>query len=325
MATSGTNTFNQTRDQIITDSLVLLGVYGQEDTVSTNDLNFCSNILNKMVKAWEGQGIHLWTSEEATLFFTLGQQKYSLSSSSTDICGDYTIYTTLNTTVSGSSLTLQPVNPSSNFANIVGQITVGDNIGIKLDSGVLFWTTVATTSPTTSSVTLTNGLSGQASAGNNVFSFTNRTNLPLHIPAMRYRTASGYERPIEVMGRTQYMQIPNKDNPGPANQWYYAPKVSSAWLYLWPVADDVGSCVTFSYVRKIQDFDSSGDNPDLPQEWLESITYNLAVRVASAYGIATEKLNPDIAEIAKSSLQEMSIWDSEEGDLNIVPSYDYYY
>ena len=51
--------FSQTRDQISTDALMLLGIYGSEDTPNTNDLNICSNLLNKMLKGWEGQGIHL--------------------------------------------------------------------------------------------------------------------------------------------------------------------------------------------------------------------------------------------------------------------------
>jgi hypothetical protein len=125
------------------------------------------------------------------------------------------------------------------------------------------------------------------------------------------------------MGRDEFMQLPNKPQVGPCVSYYFAPKVSDAWFYTWPTADDVNSCIKFSYLRRIQDFVASTDNPDLPQEWLEPITYNLAIRIAPAYGIATQKLNPDISVIAQSSLQEMQLWDSEEGSYRICPNYRY--
>lgn len=310
MTTSGSTDFNQTRDQISTDTLMLLGVYSPGDTPSAADLAFCSNILNKMVKAWEGQGIHLWTTKEGAIFLTQSQQKYSLSNTSTDIAGDDVIFNTLTTTTSGSSLVV---------GSTVG-ITAGDNIGIKLDNNTLFWTTVSVVGSTTT-LTLTTGLSSIASSGNNVFSFTNRIDRPLNITSARFKTATTYERPIGVKGRTEFMQIPNKTAQGKANQWYYAPGVSDATFYVWPTADDVGDCIRISYSRRIQDFDAASDTPDLPQEWLEPITYNLAVRVAPSYGISTQKLNPDITLIAASSLQEMQLWDEEEGGLRVVPDY----
>lgn len=313
MTTSNSTDFSQTRNEIIADTLTLLGVYGQGDTVSTNDYNFCSNILNKMVKAWEAQGIHLWTQQEGAIFLTASQQSYSITSTASDIAGDDVVFTLLSADASSTSLTVDSTTG----------MTAADKIGIKLDANTIQWTTIVSVNSATT-LTITTGLTSTASSGNNVFTFTNRVDRPLHITSTRFRTSSGYERPLEVRGRTEFMNIPNKTETGKANQWYYAPKVSTATYYVWPTADDVGDCLRISYVKRIQDFDSSSDTPDLPQEWLEAITYNLAVRVASAYGISTQKLNPDIMVIAASSLQEIELWDAEEGSLNIVPSIEYY-
>lgn len=314
MTTSNSTDFILTRDQIITQALNLLGVYGQGDTVSPNDISFSAIALNMMIKAWEGQGIHLWTSAEAALFFTAGKQKYSLASTSTDIAGDYPIFTILSSTASGSSLI---VTSTTGMA-------VNDNIGIKLDSNAIQWTTIASI-PDSTTINLNASLTGTATNGNNVFTFTNRTDRPLEISSSRYKYAGGIERPLTKKGRDDFMKVPDKTTTGKANQYYYTPKVSDSWLYLWPTADDVGDCLRFSYSRRIQDFDSSSDTPDLPQEWLEPIVYNLAVRLAPGFGIATAKLNPDIAMIAQTSLQELQLWDSEEGSLNIVPNYRYDY
>lgn len=314
MTTSNSTDFTLTRDQIITQALNLLGVYGQGDTVSPNDISFSANALNMMVKAWEGQGIHLWTSSEAALFLTLGQQKYSMKNTASDVTGDYPIFNILTNNSSGNSISV---------TSTVG-ITINDNIGIKLDSNIIQWTTVSAI-PTSTTLTLAASLTSSASSGNSVFSFTTRTDRPLEITSARYRYGRGVERPITKKGRDDFMRVSQKSTTGKANQFFYTPKVSDSWLYMWPTADDVGDCITFSYVRRIQDFDSSTDAPDLPQEWLEAIVYNLAIRLAPGFGIATAKLSPDLVQVAQASLVEMQLWDSEEGSLNIVPNYRYDY
>lgn len=312
MTTSNSTNYTQTRNEIIADSLVLLGVYSQGDTIDARDYTFCSNILNKMVKAWEGRGIHLWTCQEGVIFLTADYQKYLVTNSGSDIAGDDPVFTTLTEDGSGTTLTVD---------SIVG-MNISDNIGIKLDANTIQWTTISAL-PTSTTITIAASLTSSASSGNNVFVFTNRIDRPLEITSARFRNAGGYERPIPVKGRDDYMRIPNKDAPGKANQCFYSPKVASASFYIWPVADDVGDCVRISYLRRIHDFDNSTDTPDLPQEWLEAITYNLSVRIAPSYGISTEKLNPDITLIAQQSLGEMELWDSEQGSLNIVPNYRY--
>jgi uncharacterized protein YaiI (UPF0178 family) len=312
MATSNSTNFTQTRNEIIADVYQILGVYGSGDTVSSNDYTLASNLLNKMVKAWQAQGIHLWTEQEAALFLTEGKQSYSLSSSATEKTGDDPIYTTLSAAASSSATSLTVTSTSG--------MTAADNIGIKLDDNTLHWTTIVSVDSSTA-LTITSGLASAAASGNNVFTFTTRTDRPLHISSARFRHASGTERPLEIRGRTQFMQIPNKSSTGKANQCYYSPKVSTATFYVWPTADDVGDCIPFSYVRRIQDFDASSDTPDLPQEWLEPITYNLAVRVAPAFGINIQKKDPSIAVIAAQSLMDMMLWDSEEGSVHIVPNY----
>src|SRR3990167_3017319 len=83
MATSGSVNFNQTRNDIITDALGLIGVYGVGRTISSEDMTYCSNALNKMIKAWQGKGIHLWSKEEGVLFPAAYTAEYILSSDAT--------------------------------------------------------------------------------------------------------------------------------------------------------------------------------------------------------------------------------------------------
>lgn len=308
MTTSGTTSFSQTALQAITDAYQILGVYGSGDTVGTNDVNLAINLLEKMLKAWEAKGIHLWTEQEGGLFLTLNQQKYSLSSTSTDIAGDDPVFTSLTASGSGSSLT-------------VGSTTgmnVNDKIGVVLDNATIQWSTIQSIGSSTS-VTMNDSLTSSSSSGNNVFAFTNRTDRPLSFTSTRFRTADGTERPIELVGRTAFMSLPNKAFTGPANQIYYSPKVSDSTMYVWPTADDVNCCILFSYLRRIQDVGASGNTLDIPQEWLECVTYNLAIRLSGPNGIDVIKRDPDIKLLADKSLLEMQLWDAEESSVIIAP------
>src|SRR3990167_9187035 len=83
MATSGSTNYTQTRNEIIQDALALIGVYGIGRTISAEDTNFTSNMLNKMIKTYHAQGLHLWAKEEGYLFVADNTGSYTLSSDST--------------------------------------------------------------------------------------------------------------------------------------------------------------------------------------------------------------------------------------------------
>lgn len=311
MAVSGVTIFNQTLQQISLDAMCLLGVYNYGDTVNANDYTLCSNFINKMVKAWEGQGIHLWTANEGATFLTVGQQSYTMASTDTDVSGDSPIYNQLTSNAAGNTV----------IVTATAGIKVNDNVGVVLDAGTIYWNTVNAVNNTTNTITMNGSIPSPASSGQSVFSFTNRIDRPLHLTNARYYTAGGAERPIKILGRTEFMYLPVKANTGAITQVFYAPGVSDSTLYTWQCAFTSNDCIKYSYIRRIDDFVLSTDNPDLPQEWLECITYNLAVRIAPAFGIATAKLNPDITAVAQQSLTDMALWDSEEGGLRINNNY----
>ena len=73
MATSGSTDFNSTRNEIIYDALRRINVLGENEIASAYDLELTNRVLNRMVKAWEAQGIHLWTKSQAVLFLQKDQ------------------------------------------------------------------------------------------------------------------------------------------------------------------------------------------------------------------------------------------------------------
>lgn len=325
MATSGSTDFTETRDQIITNALSLLGVVAANETVQTADITYCSSMLNSMVKSWIGMGIHLFTEEEGTLFFVNGQYQYQLQAGDTTHAssGTNTVETTLSTAVSsGTSIVLNL--PTING----GTIADDDIIGIELNDNTIQWTVVSGTPVTTSStitVTLDDAITGAASASNQVFSYTQQCPRVLSIQTARVRDENSFDRRIKVIPRADYMLIPQKTLSGTPVILYYSPQLSEGTVYLWPAPNDVGQRLEFTYLRTIEDFDSAGDTPDFPQEWIEAIVYNLAVRVAPAYGVALSSGgingNTDLLRQAAQYLEDMKAWDAEQPYISIVPGY----
>lgn len=259
------------------------------------------------------QGIHLWTEEEGTLYLINNQRKYALllgnSTHSSD--GTNTVETTLTATVSsGSVITVASLGAYD-------QITANDQIGICLDNNTIYWTTVQSVNTTTLQVTIAGTIPSQASSGNVVFDYTTQCDRPLQIinNSCRLRDQSGYERPIKLVPNEDFDRIVNKAfTSNYPNIVAYSPQMGSGFVRLWPTPSNVQCCFKFEYLRPIQDISSNTNTFDLPQEWLECITYNLAVRIAPAYEINLSSGgitgNPDILRQAAQYLQDLKAWDS---------------
>lgn len=310
--------FEETRDQIISTALGLLGVGAAGEAISPNDIIYCSIVLNAMLKAWMAQGIHLWTEEEGTVYFVTNQNKYNLALSTGANGSDGSgtpVETTLSANGSGSSI---QVTTSTGMS-------IGDNIGVCLSTTLIQWTTISAINGTT--VSLTNSLTATANSGNQVFTYASQMPRPLSIQSARIRNAAGFDRLVWIKPRDDYMRIPQKNITGSPTVIYYSPQITTGVVYVWPTPTDCTERLKVTYLRQINDLNSSTDTPDLPQEWLECITYNLAVRVAPAYGynLTTSGLqgNPDLIRMAAQFLDDLKSWDTEQPYIQIVPNRRY--
>lgn len=309
MTTSGSDNFAITRNEIISQALTLLGVYRPGATISSADYTFCSTTLNTLMKSWEAQGIHLWTEEEGALFLSENQSKYILSSATTDKIGKDPIQTQLDADCTTTAVTV---------ISTVGMAAL-DNIGIALDDNTIHWTIISSITNSTTLV-LNSAPASIASSGNSVYTYTSNVGRPLFIYSARLQMNSGVERSVEVMGRSDFMEIPNKQSQGVINSIHYSPKASTGTLYVWMVPSDVNECIRFTYARSIQDLDSSSDNPDFPQEWYDALITNLASKVASTYGIDIQRKFPALYQDSLTTLAQLQMFDLNEGSSRIVPN-----
>ncbi len=118
-----------------------------------------------------------------------------------------------------------------------------------------------------------------------------------------------------------YHNLPAKTSNSIPNQFHYNPKNTSGKLYLFPRPNDGADRIMISYERLIEDLDTVSDDFDLPSEWLEPMTYQLALRLGSSFGKGQKALQ-EIAPLASAMLDDLLAWDSEFTEISIMPDLD---
>jgi hypothetical protein len=305
--TSQTESFNLTQNAIITRSLNLLNVFEANETPTADDFNMVGDFLNMMVKHWAAMGIHLFERRTGFLFLQPSQSSYLIEATSSDHCTEEYIPLTTTVTVAATATVLT-------FSSTEGVI-VGDNIGVVLDSGTLYWTNVLSTTSTT--ITLAAGIPSSVTAGNLVFDYTVEVDKPLRIHyGFRRDAISLTDIPMTTWANKDYWDMPVKTSLGTPLNFYYDIQVNNGTLLLWPTPALCTDIVGFSFDKRISDFDSASDYPDFPSEWLRAIVYNLACDIAPAYGKFAEL--QFISAKADSILDDVKAFDQEEADIQLT-------
>lgn len=280
MTTSGSTVYSMTRDNIIRAAMRKLGILGQGQQPTAQDISDASQALNLMIKGWVAKGMNLWTMREGVLFLAAAQQHFKLGLTSTDyVCdADDLVETSVSVAALTGALTIT-------VASATG-ITSGYQIGIAVSPTSIIWTTV-NGAPVGNVVTLAAALTADASAGCPVYVFpTTKIPRPLDIPdARRRQYSSNTDIPILTNNREQYFALPTKNAVGAINQYYYDPQLNNGVVYLWPTTNDVRDQFRFTYHRPIFNFDTIANTQDFPDEWCVALVFNLAVELAPEYGI----------------------------------------
>lgn len=313
MATSGTVTFNESRDDIIKAALRKCGVLARGVTPTLAEINDASDDLNRMIKMWEADGIHLWSYAEMSVFPVVNQAAYTVGPTGSKIAiGPEVAY--IQTTLTAGNA----IGDTALTVTSIADIANGDHLGIALDNGTVQWTTV-NGAPSGTTVTTTATLTGTALAGAYVYAYTNQTVRPLQVHAGRIKIDNAQETPMRMISKEEYDRLPNKNAPGKPTQFHYDPLLTNGVLYLWPVPDSVQDVSNFTVSLPIEDFNASTDNPALPQEWLLPIVWNLAKEIGPEYGLEEATMERIEARAAESKQYVMG-WDQEEGFVSFQPT-----
>ena len=310
MAVSTSSNFNLTKQQIITDALMLVGAAGAEDTPSSVDVSIAGRYLDSLIKSWEAEGCGLWAQTEATLFLDAGTVSYTLGGSSSSHIADVVVETTTSAaSVSGATTVT---------ATIVTGMTVGDVIGIILDDATLQWTTIDAINTGTKVITLHTALTDDVASGNRIYTYTTTIHRPYDVHQVRYRKDGDIDRVLEKLHRADYFALPQKSTSSTPTSYYYDTQLSYGTLYLWPAADTTAGRIKLTYQRALEDMDAATDNPDFPQEWLLALVYNLAVLLAPIYG-KDAKIQTSLGILADQAYRRAKSFDIDDGPSFWVP------
>lgn len=131
---------------------------------------------------------------------------------------------------------------------------------------------------------------------------------PLRVKAARRQNDSGVEIEVQVVSRDEYIMLPIKDTQAPVLQVYYDPQLANGVLYCWPTGSSGDTTLILTVQRPLEDFTSSTNNPDFPQEWLLPLSKALAVKIAPGY-LGT--IPPDLKQESLELLDDVSNFDEE--------------
>lgn len=145
---------------------------------------------------------------------------------------------------------------------------------------------------------------------------------PMRVLEVRRQVSSGStDTPLTEWSRDEYFAQPNKTLDSTPVAFYYDPQLTTGTLYVWPRPDSTTASdmtLQVTYLRRIEDFDSSNDDPDLPQEWLEALCYGLADRLAIKY-VSNPIRRQEINQRAAFHRAAIESWDTEPASLFLQP------
>lgn len=318
MTVSGDTSFNPVALQIITEALALIRVGVDEEPLTPSQSQDAMRSLNLMVKAWQADGLHLWTKTEGVIFLQYGVAQYGLggNNSSRSCLYDNLVDVTLAADASAGSHTIVVSDASG--------ITNGAQIGVEVGDNLLQWTTV-NGAPSGNTVTLTAALSGDVSTDGAVFSYFNKLDRPTRLLQARRRIYAPDRQDwqdiwLTIQERPDYYNQPNKQQAGTETMIYYDPQLVTGLMQLWQSPSIETDLVLFTFERPLDDFTTLTQTADFPQEWIETLCWNLAFRLAPKYSFPLDERN-QIDVIAEGMKQKLLGFDREYGSVNFQPDF----
>lgn len=132
--------------------------------------------------------------------------------------------------------------------------------------------------------------------------------------------ASRYDegRPLGEWGRQDYDNSPIKDSTGDPTIFVLSRGRTATTITLWPIPSFSSGAyaVRIGYERVWEDVTSPSEDVDVPQEWFETVTVNLAARLADDFQLTGPHV--DRVRDRASRLYGMAMTADRRGDVRII-------
>jgi len=148
-------------------------------------------------------------------------------------------------------------------------------------------------------------------------------NAAMRVLSVRRRLTSGtIDTPMTPLSRQEYFDLPNKTTQAVPVNYYFDPQYNTSTLYVWPTASAATAAagdLRITYLRRMCDMDTTTDDLDMPQEWLEAVIYNLAVRLMPTYPVNDPNIAARVESMAGQLYAALKGWDNETTSLFLQP------
>jgi hypothetical protein len=277
MATSGSWNYSVTAESIVQFALEDLGVIEPGQTVPSAFATMGLQRLNLLAKQWQSNtdlapGLKVWTRQRVNLFLAKAATTYGRTTLSAD---EATSQTTLSITSNTDTTT---------FPGTTVTMTASDIIGIELNDGTIHWSTISGTPASTADVAV--GITGAASAGNYVWWFTSRAQrLPLVEHAViRDENRQDTDLVIYRDAKSYDSGVLSKYDDARPTAILVEPLTLNTRITLNTQPTDVTDTIVLTALYPAEDYDSSANDIAFPQEWYAALEWELAFRLAPAFG-----------------------------------------
>lgn len=300
-----------TQDDIVSLALGKIRAVAQGQTLPAWENNRAAMLLNVMISELRNAGLMLWERKTAYLFTVAGQADYPISDTAASEWALSYNFSTL-AAVAAIGATSLSMSSAAGIAN-------GDRIGIILDDGTRFWTTINGT-PVGATVTITAGLPSAAAIGNSAYNYTTKAYRPQKITKFFRRDNSNpaTDTPMNYYSYDDYQAIPTKGQAGSINAATFDAQKDVAHIMVWQPPSDSKSIVGCICQMPFLQFSTGGDRPDFPQEFVGAIIDGLAFKLHPYYKSNIQERQVLLME-ASNSLGAALSYGQETASFKIVP------
>lgn len=283
MATSGTYSFTVTRDDIIRQALLNIKKLGEYETPTAGQTTDCARVLNMIVKQWQAKqdfanGLKMWTRRHSTLFLGAAQFQYNAGPTGDHWTSSYAT----NTLASNAALGASTITLQAPFTSPIN----GDNIGIILSTGDIFWTKVNGV-PVGAVVTLLAVLPASAPGATLVFNYTTKAQRPVLIETVVLRDSNFVDIPMNIYDLQTYDYQSQKQSPQFVSDpiaIYYEAQLGNGVIYIdCAGAQDVTKRLYISYMEPTMDFNNPLDTPEYPAEFFLALCWELSFHISPMF------------------------------------------
>ena len=337
MAFSGSRDYTDTYTaaNVVERALARLGTMDASEGVVTVEQTDAIVALNLIIKELFIESKGNWLLQDVCVFLTDPGDKtqYSVGPS-----GDYAATAWYETelgaaaSASDSTATLLLTDDSTH-------VTDNSYIGIKLDSGDIFFTDIndgaINASTANEAVTLTTAFPSAAALGSRVYVYNtsslpsrphrivyaSRTTLDTENSSVASSAVGGTESELDIIGLSDYFSLSRKTQTGPPTGVYYEPTLVNGTVHVWPTGDtgvDYDKIYLTTTVYP-DDVDATSNNLYFPPEWHNALVWALTWELSNEYALPLQE-RQWLKMIADEKINRLLDYEYVGETIRLVPS-----